>query len=125
MTKHAREMAHGFQVGVGLLAGFHAGEEVLDVALVAAYEAAKVLEPGEEAFDLPAVTVATKGSSVLGSGRGSIFLMRCNELDIAVCVECVVEGCQNRRLCLLRDGSERSGKRPHQPLLQQACFRGR
>jgi hypothetical protein len=40
-------------------------EEVLGVALVAGDEAAEVLEPGEEALDLPALAIAAQGPAVL------------------------------------------------------------
>src|SRR5512134_3624167 len=41
-------------------------EEVLGVSLVAGDESAEVLEPGEEALDLPAPAVAAEGTAVLG-----------------------------------------------------------
>ncbi|KKK77414.1 hypothetical protein LCGC14_2853840, partial [marine sediment metagenome] len=41
----------------------------------------KVLEPGEEAFNLPTLSVSPQGSAILGLGLSSITLMRCDHLN--------------------------------------------
>ena len=55
-------------------------EEIIGVILVADDEAAEVLEPGKETFDLPAAAVTAKGSSIL-SFDAAIATVRGNELD--------------------------------------------
>ncbi len=41
----------------------------------------KVLEPGEEAFNFPTLSVSPQGSAILGLGLSSITLMRCDHFD--------------------------------------------
>ena len=59
----------------------HEAEEVEDIVLPAADEAAKVLKPREELFDLPAAQVASEGSTILGLDP-VVPLVRGDQLDV-------------------------------------------
>ena len=56
-------------------------EVVLGVAFVAGVDAAKILEPGEQALDLPAPAVAPEHAAVLGLGSLAVAAVRCDQLD--------------------------------------------
>ena len=65
-------------------------EEVGGVPLVAGHEAAELLEPREEPFDLPAAAVPAQGPPVLG-GHPAAPTVWCNEDDV-VSREARIEG---------------------------------
>jgi hypothetical protein len=45
-------------------------------------DAPEVLQPGEQAFDLPTSPVASQRSTILRRGFDSVETMRCNQLDV-------------------------------------------
>lgn len=56
-------------------------EVVLGIAFVAYDDAAVVLEPSLQPFNLPAPTVTAQRSAILGGRLDAILPMRCNQLD--------------------------------------------
>ena len=69
----------------------HEADEVLDMSLVAGVDAAVVLQPCEQALDLPAPSVAPEHSPILGPGSLSVLAMRRDHLDLALLLEPRVE----------------------------------
>ena len=65
-------------------------EEILDVILPAGDESARVVEPGEEAFDLPATAGAAQRASILG-GRPTTPAMPGDHLDAVAIAEDPIE----------------------------------
>ena len=66
-------------------------EEVGFVVFPAADETAEVVEPGEEALDLPAAAVAAEFPAVLGVLPAAIVLVRSDEPDAMFLPEALVE----------------------------------
>jgi hypothetical protein len=57
----------------------------------ARHQAAEVVQPGEEAFDLPAATVTTQFATVLGVLPAAVILVGRNESDAVLLPEAPVE----------------------------------
>ena len=66
-------------------------EKVLDVILPACDEAAGVVEPGEETFDLPAAAGAPQRASILG-GRPTAAAMPGDHLDAVLIAKDSIQG---------------------------------
>jgi hypothetical protein len=66
-------------------------EEVFDVILPAGNEPAGVVEPGEEAFDLPATARPAQRAPILGRGAAAAA-MPGDHLDTVLLAQGVVEG---------------------------------
>jgi len=73
----AAEMEHTQEVGL--------------VELPAGNEAAKIMEPSEQTFDLPSATVAAQFSAVLGLPANPIALVRRNHADAVLPPQAVIE----------------------------------
>src|SRR5918993_199641 len=56
-------------------------EKVLDMIFPAGDESPGVVEPGKEAFDLPATPTASKWPAILGGGAAAVAFMRGDHLD--------------------------------------------
>jgi len=65
-------------------------EEVIRIPLPARDDAAEVMKPGEEAFDLPAPAIATQRSAILGASA-PVWPMRSNQFDVVLGGEMVIE----------------------------------
>lgn len=65
-------------------------EKVLDVILPAGDEPAGVVQPGEEAFDLPATTGATQRASILSRGA-TAAAMPGDHLDVVLFAQDLIE----------------------------------
>lgn len=66
-------------------------EEVLDVILPTGDQPAGVVQPGEEAFDLPATAGSTQRASVLGR-RAPAAAMPGDHLDAVLLAQDLIEG---------------------------------
>ena len=60
------------------------------MVLVANHQTLEVIEPAKEAFDFPAAPIAPQGTSVLGRGLGTIFLVRRDQFNPS-CLKALVE----------------------------------
>lgn len=67
-------------------------EVVLDEAVPADRQAAKAEEPGKEAFDVPASSIATKHSAVLRARSRSVPPVRGNQRDATLLSEAAISG---------------------------------
>ena len=66
-------------------------EEVGDVVLPARHEPTRVVEPGEEPFDLPAPSATAEGPPILGRRAAPAVTMRGDHLDVVAFPEQRVE----------------------------------
>jgi hypothetical protein len=64
-------------------------QEIADVIFPAGDQSARVVEPGEEAFNLPAATVPAQGPAVLGAAAPRAI--RRNHLDAVVVAQLHIE----------------------------------
>lgn len=64
-------------------------QEIPNMVFPASNQAARVVEPSEEAFDLPASTVPSEGSAVLGAAAPRAI--RRNHLDAIVVAQLRIE----------------------------------
>src|SRR5688500_7371891 len=55
----------------------------MGVPLVASYDAAEVLEPGDRPFDFPAALIAPELATVLGGQLTPVLAVRTNQIDAA------------------------------------------
>ena len=67
-------------------------EIVAQVAVMPDQDAAIVLQPGKEPLDLPTAFVATQLAPILGLGLGAVAAVRCDEFNLALITQALVEG---------------------------------
>src|ERR1700730_6240224 len=66
-------------------------EEIGFVIFPAANKSAEIVEPGKEALDFPAPTVATQFAAVLGALATAVVLVRRDQLDTMSLPEALIE----------------------------------
>ncbi len=67
------------------------GEKIFKMVLLSHHQASEVLQPGKEAFDLPASAIAPELSSVLGLQSLAATSVGCNHLDVPIFLQSLIK----------------------------------